>query len=38
MKETPAYIPLDHNVRETVKKQKGVLTYSQFIMELIQKK
>ena len=30
-KETPAYIPLDPHVRETIKRKKGVLTYSQFL-------
>ena len=30
-KETPAYIPVEEHVRESIKKAKGGLTYSKYL-------
>jgi hypothetical protein len=38
MSERPVEIPVERKVRDVVKKEKGVLTYSQFIMELMKKR
>ena len=35
--ERPNYIPLERDVRDKVKKAKGILTYSEFLKKTLEK-